>query len=58
MFYHDKSGGSSMKYCILLACLVIAIPSADGIWGSTAHGLFTENNAKLPFNRKEQLAEK
>jgi hypothetical protein len=58
MFYHDASGGSSMKYCILLACLAIAIFSADGIWGSTAQGLFIENNAKLLFNRKGQVVEK
>ena len=49
IFYNDESGASSMEYCILLACIAIAILSAVGIFGSTVNGLFTKNNAELPF---------
>jgi Flp pilus assembly pilin Flp len=48
IFYKDESGASSMEYCILIACIAVAIVSAVGIFGSTVQGLFTNNNAKLP----------
>jgi Flp pilus assembly pilin Flp len=47
--YKDESGASSVEYCILLACIAIAILSAVGIFGSAVKGLYTKNNAELPF---------
>jgi Flp pilus assembly pilin Flp len=50
IFYNNESGASSMEYCILLACIAIAILSAVGIFGSTVQGLFIDNNAILPLH--------
>jgi Flp pilus assembly pilin Flp len=50
MFYKDESGASSMEYCILIACIAVAIISAVGIFGSTVQFLFTDSNAKLPLH--------
>jgi Flp pilus assembly pilin Flp len=50
IFYKDESGASSMEYCILIACIAVAIVSAINIFGSAVQALFTNSNAKLPLH--------
>lgn len=47
-FYKDESGMPAAEYCILLACIAVAILSAVGIFGSTVQGLFTNCRDKWP----------